>query len=131
MQIGNLGSLIVFAVSSESVLTFKDMTQTVKGRWTTHAHIGNKPKSEFLGPDVRGGNLTIYLSATHGIRPRATIEKIEKAVESGTPFPFVVGGKKIGNNKWVITTMSETWGSIIKDGKLVSANLTLTLQEYV
>lgn len=130
-QIGNLGKLIVFEVSSYKILTFRNMTQTVKGRWATHAIIGSKPKSEFLGPELRGVTLTVFLSVNHGIRPRSTIEKIENAIESGTPFSFVIGGKQIGSNQWVITDMSETWSEIIKDGRLVSANLTLTLAEYV
>jgi phage protein U len=67
----------------------------------------------------------------HGVKPRSTIEKMEQAAENGTPFSFVVGGKKVGDNQWVISSISESWGDIIKDGKLVSANLTLTLSEYV
>lgn len=130
-QIGNLGKLIVFEVSSDKVLTFKNMTQSVKGRWTTHAVIGNKPVSEFLGAGQRTISLPIFLSVNHGVRPRSTIEKIEKAVENGTPYSFVIGGNKVGANQWVITEMSETWDEIIKDGRLASANLTLTLTEYV
>ena len=130
-QIGNLGKLIVFEVSSETVRTFQKMTQTVSGRWTTHNPIGGKPVSEYLGPGQRASSLPIFLSVNHGVKPRATIEKIEKAVEKGEPFPFVVGGQKIGNNQWVITSMSETWDEIIKDGRLVSAHVTLTLAEYV
>lgn len=130
-QIGNLGKLIVFEVSSDKVLTFRNMKKTVKGRWTTHAVIGNKPVSEFLGPDQGAISLDIYLTVNHGVKPRSTIDLIEKAIESGTPYPFVVGGKKVGSHQWVITSMSETWGSIISDGQLISANLTLSLAEYV
>lgn len=130
-QIGNLGKLIVFEVSSNKVLTFGKMTKTVKGRWTSHAGIGNKPIPEFLGADQGNISLPIFLTVNHGVRPRKTIEKIEKAVESGTPYPFVIGGKKVGSNQWVITDMSETWDEIIKDGKLVSAHLTINLAEYV
>ena len=130
-QIGNLGKLIVFEVSSKKVLTFGKMTQSVKGRWTTHAIIGNKPVSEFLGAGQRTISLPIFLTVNHGVRPRKTIEQIEKAIESGTPYSFVIGGKKVGSNQWVISDMSETWDEIIQDGRLVSAHLTLNLAEYV
>lgn len=129
--IGNLGKLITFEVSSDKVLTFRDMAQTVKGRWATHARIGRKPKSEFLGADQRALNLSIFLSATHGVKPRETIKNIEAAVEKGNSYTLVIGGEQVGANKWVITDMSETWGDIIQDGKLVSAHLTLNLAEYV
>ena len=130
-EIGNLGSLIVFEVSSDKVLTFNNMTQSVSGRWATHAVIRGKPKSEFLGPGQRKISLPIFLSVNHGVKPRKTMEKIEKAIEKGTPYPLVIGGKKVGSNQWVITDMSETWGTIIRDGKLASAHLSLNLAEYV
>ena len=131
MQIGNLGKLIVFEVSSDKVLTFGKMNKKVSGRWTTHSVIANKPKSEFLGPGQGTISFPIYLSVNHGVKPRSTIEKIEAAIEKGTPYLFVIGGKQVGSHKWVITDMSETWGNIIKDGQLASANLTLNLSEYV
>lgn len=129
--VGNLGKLIIFEVSSKKVLTFKNMTKSVKGRWTTHDVIGGKPVSEFLGADQGALSLTIHLSAIHGVKPRSTIKNIEDAIEKGTPNVLVIGGQQVGSHKWVITDMSETWGNIIKDGRLVSADLSLNLAEYV
>lgn len=129
-KIGNLGKLITFSVSSKKVLTFDGLQQTVSGRWAKHDVISKKPVKEFLGPDSRSITLPIYLSAAHGVKPRKTMEKIEKAVEKGTPYKLVIGGKKIGKYKWVIEKMGESWGEIIEDGKLMAVNLNLTLSEY-
>lgn len=129
-NIGNLGKLIVFEVSTNKVFTFSDMKQSVKGRWTVQNPICGKPYPEFLGPDQRTISLSIYLSAMHGIKPRKTMELIEQAIESGTPYNLVIGGKKVGDNQWAITGMSESWEKIMNDGKLVSAKLTLNLAEY-
>ncbi len=129
-QIGNLGKLIVFKVSSKKVLTFDKMQQTVSGRWVQHEVIGGKPVSEFLGSGQRKITLPIFVSAMHGVKPRKTIEKLEKAAESGEHYPFVIGGKKVGKNEWVVESVSETWGEIIDGGKLLSAHLTITLSEY-
>lgn len=130
-EIGNLGDLITFQVSSKKVLTFKGFQRQTKGRWARHDVFGKKPKSEFLGPDLQQVTLNIFISAMHRVKPRKTIDRIGKAIEKGTPFTFVIGGKKIGKNMWVIDNMSDTWGDVIEDGRLVSANLTLTLTEYV
>lgn len=130
-QIGNLGSLITFEVSSQKVLTFNNMQRTVKGRWAQHDIIGGKPVPEFLGPDRQSITLPIFITAAHGVRPRSTIENLEQAAELGTPFTFVIGGKKVGSNQWVVESISETWGEIIDSGRLLSAHLTLTLSEYV
>ena len=129
-KIGNLGSLIVFEVSMEKVLTFSKMTQSIKGRWAVHEPILGKPIPEFLGPGQRTVSLPIHLSAMHGIRPRKTMERIERAVESGTPYPLVIGNKKVGAYQWVITDLSETWGEVVKDGILATANVVLNLAEY-
>ncbi len=129
-KIGNLGKLIVFEVSTDRVLTFHGMTQSIKGRWTTQNPILGKPYPEFLGPGQRNISLSIFLSAMHGVRPRKTMERIELAVENGTPYQLVIGGRKVGANQWVITDMSETWGEVIRGGNLVSARLTLNLAEY-
>lgn len=129
-KIGNLGKLIVFEVSTEKMLTFDRMTQTVKGRWAVQEPILGKPYPEFQGPGQRTISLPIYLSAMHGVKPRKTMERIEKAVESGTPYPLVIGNKKVGLYQWVITQMGETWGEVITGGRLVSVNLALNLGEY-
>lgn len=131
MAVGNLGKTITFEVSDKKVLTFSNLSRTVKGRWTQHNIIGNKAKSEFLGPDLDGITFKISLSAMHGVKPRTTIEKIEKAVRKGTVLPFVIGGKKVGSNSWVITNVSEAWNCVYSKGELVTADVNLTLQEYV
>lgn len=129
-QIGNLGSLIVFEVNSNKVLTFDKMQRTVKGRWTQHDVIGKKPVLEYLGAEKQQITLPIFVTIMHGVEPRDIIEKIERAAENGETFTFVIGGKKVGENKWVIESVSETWGEVFANGKLLSAHLTLTLSEY-
>ena len=130
-KIGSLGDLITFEVSSSQVLTFSNMQRTVSGRWGDHSIIGKKPKTEFLGAAADTMSLQIFVSAAHGVKVRRTLEEIEKAVENGTPFTFVLGGKKIGANRWVIEKVDETWGAIIDQGVIVSAHTNLTLREYV
>lgn len=136
MAIGSLGSLITFEVSTDrkgniKLLTFNKLSQKISGRYSDHNIIGGKPKSEFLGPGLRTLSFNIQLSAMHGVKPRKTMESIEQAVESGTALPFAVGSKKVGANKWVIESMSESWDEIYNKGELVSVNLSLSLKEYV
>lgn len=129
-KIGNLGKLIVFEVSADKVLTFKSLSQSVKGRWATHNPIKRKPVSEFLGPDARSITMTVNLNAMLGVKPRATLSKIERAVEKGKPYTLVIGGEKIGKYKWVIASVSESWNTVMSKGELISCTLNLTLNEY-
>lgn len=131
MAIGNLGNLITFSVSSDRVLTFDRMQRNISGRWATHTPIGGKPKMEFLGADDATVTFSVFLSAAHGVSPRTTLDRIADAVENGTVLPLVIGGRAVGKNRWVITSSGETWDAVIKDGRLVQANVSLTLKEYV
>jgi len=131
VEIGNFGRMIIFRTSDEKILTFNDFKQTVTGRWATHDRIQKKPISEFLGPDNRKINFSIMLDVSLGVRPRTILESIEKLIEEGTVETLVIGGKKIGANRWKITSMSETWDVIMNKGELAKASAALTFEEYV
>ena len=129
-KIGNLGKLITFQVSSKKVLTFNDMEREVSGRWVVHDVIKGKPKSEFLGAGLQEVSLSVLLLSTMGVKPRKTLERIRKATERGERFTFVIGGRQVSKNKWVITRTSETWDVIFSKGELVQARIKLNLREY-
>lgn len=130
-EIGNLGRSIVFSTSDAKILTFTDLKQTVSGRWATHERIQKKAQSEFLGADLRSITFKITLSAMHGVKPRKTLEIMEAMVENGTVEALVIGGVKVGANRWKMTSISETWDTIMNKGELSQATVSITLEEYV
>lgn len=130
-KIGNFGRLIVFETSDKKVLTPNGLQRTIQGNWIAHERIGKKPKSEFLNPSLQTMQFTITLNVCHGIRPRNTMEEIERAVETGSVEILVIGGKKVGKNYWKITQCSEAWDTMLNGGELVKATLTISLEEYV
>lgn len=129
-KIANWGTTITFEVSSSKTLTFSKFKRTVSARWKEHNIIGQKPKGEFTGPDSSGVTLEAVLAAEHGVRPRSTLEKLEKACESGTVDYLYVGGKKVGANKMCLESISESWDEIWNKGELVKATVSLTFSEY-
>ncbi len=131
MAIATLGTSIVFEVTDEKVLTFTEMNRTVTGNWASHAVIGKKPKSEFLGAALQTITFNIVLNAALGVRPRAVLDEIAKMVEAGTAEYFVVGSAPVGKNPWKITSVSETWNTILNKGELMKASLSLSLEEYI
>lgn len=98
--------------------------------WHTHNIVNGKPKSEFAGPDSSSVTLEAVLAAERGVRPRATLEKLEKACESGTVDYLYIGGKKVGTGKMKLESISETWDEIWNSGQLVKAKVSLTFSEY-
>lgn len=130
-KIANWGTVLTFETNSQKILTFSKMKRSVSGRWKAHNIVGQKPKNEFAGPDSSNVTMDIVLSAEHGIRPRATIEKLEKAIEKGQVEYLYIGGKKVGSGKMALESMSETWDEVWSAGELVKATLSLTFSEYL
>lgn len=129
-QIGNFGKLITFEVSSEKMLALKDLKRTVAGRWKKHEIVGAAPRSEFQGPDLDETTVTAILSAEYGVKPRATIERLEAAARSGEVDYLIIGGKRVGTGKVYISSISEEWGTIWNKGELVKATINITFAEY-
>ena len=131
MAIGHIGKTVVFETSDRKILNFTKMQRTVKGRWASHPRIGKKPKKQFLGPDADQVTFSITLNAEHGVRPRKTVENIEKLIRTGKPQTVVIGSKKVGSNKYAITEISENWETILNTGEVVKITCDITLEEYL
>lgn len=131
MVVGNWGSEIVFRVSDKQTLTFQNLNRTVGAEWATHSRIGKKDQSEFLRPKLQKVTFTVKLDATLGVRPRATLDKLAELAERGTVNTLVIGGKRVGRNRWKIDDVSEAWDIVLTGGELMSATVNLTMQEYL
>ncbi len=131
MAIGHIGRTVVFETSDAKILNFKKMQRTVKGRWASHSRVGKKPKKQFLGPDADQVTFSITLNAEHGVRPRKTVENIEKLIRTGKPQTVVIGSRKVGSNKYAITEISENWETILNKGEVVKITCDITLEEYL
>jgi hypothetical protein len=49
----------------------------------------------------------------------------------GTVAVLVVGNKLVGKNKWLLKSADETWATIGGNGRVISATMDLTFEEYV
>lgn len=130
MAIGNFGTLITFETNDKRIISPENFKRDVSGRWASHSRIGKKPVRQFLGPDTDKVTFTIRLDARHGVKPRTTIDNIEKYVKNGTPAKLVIGGKKVGSSQMTINSISETWDEVWNKGELVRASLEISLEEY-
>ncbi len=129
--IGNIGKKVIFETSDKKIFNFTRMQRTVKGRWASHTRVRKKPKKQFLGPDADSITFTIELNAMHGVKPRKTVNNIEKLIRTSKPQTVVIGNKRVGKNKFVITEMSESWETILNKGEVVKIVCDLTLEEYL
>jgi phage protein U len=131
---GGLGTLgdISFRVSAwDDIHTFDDLTRSAKSRTASHEIIGQKPLTEYLGPDLQTLSLKIKLHAQRGVHPRDEVEKLIEYCESGQVLTFTVGGKKMGKNKWLIESVGEAVKYYDNKGNILASEVDLTLKEYV
>lgn len=130
MRIGSWGKDIVFTISSRKVLTFDDLKRTLSSRWANHTPIYGKPKREFQGPDLEQVTLTVSLNAQLGIKVEKQLKRIETAVRTGKAEYLVIGGKRVGTGKYTITNLSESWERVLRKGRLLQVDLSITFTEY-
>ena len=129
--IGSWGKILIFKTSDTQILTFEKMSRTVSATWATHSRVKKKDRSEFIRPNTQTISFTIMLDATLGVKPRAMLDTITSAIESGAVNTLVIGGRKVGSYRFAIKQASETWECVLQKGELVQAKISLTMEEYL
>lgn len=128
-RIGSFGD-IIFEVSDDKILTFKDYNRKGSSRWNQYEIIGNKPKSDFDGPGLEEISISILLKVELGVSPSEQLEIIRNMKDTGKPALLILGNKPISPNYWVITDMEENDHIIDNRGNILKADVTLSLMEY-
>lgn len=119
---------VVFKVSTDEVQTFRGLTRTTRSRYANHEVIGTKPVKEYLGPGLSTMSFAMELRADLGVNPMEMIRRLDTAMASGASFPFILGGKNLG--EYSILTKGEEYGIILQNGAVVSCTIDLELEEY-
>jgi phage protein U len=129
-MIGSLG-FTVFETSSKRIRTFSDLKRSGSARWAYHELVLKKPALEFLGPDVEHISLNIKLNVALGVNPSESLLILRWTRDVGLAVPFILDGRPVSNNLWVIESLEETWQHIDNRGRLLVAEADVNLLEYV
>lgn len=129
-MIGFFGE-IVFETSDKRILNFADFTRNTASRWHKHETQGQKPVTEFLGPDLDTITFTINLNGLHGVKPLEEMNKWLRYARNGYAEVLVIGTHALGVDKWIVKSVSQVWNTVWNKGELLSGNVDITLEEYV
>ncbi len=129
-MIGALGD-ILFKVSYKNINTFQDLVRSSSGRWAYHEVHMQKPRSEFLGPNLDTITFLMQFESSLGRNPRYDMEKLMKLTRTGEALPLVIGGDALGYYRWTVEATEQTYKQVDKNGKVISGAITVTLKEYV
>jgi phage protein U len=129
-MIGSLGD-VVFEVSSELVKTFQDLQFQHSAKYAQHDIHGNVGLLEYTGRNPTTCGLKIRLDSALGIDPMKEIVLLYMMMRNGVAVSLILDGQPQGEGLWVIESFSEEWKVVGNTGKMIAAESSIQLKEYV
>lgn len=130
MIVGGFGD-VIFETSDKRILTYKNFRRDIIVRYGISEVIGQKPKSEFLGPGLDTVTFEVSLNISLGHDPYTIMTQFIEYTREGHAYPLVIGSRAIGVDRWKITGLGEPVYSFGPEGQILSGALELTMEEYV
>ena len=120
-----------FKTSSRSLYTFDEFT-TSSGLQVEKQDVeGKKPSTYIKGSDLDSMSFNIPLSHSLGIDVWGEFVSWKAIMEREKAYTFILGGKPVGQNKWLLKSVQLSNSKIDGNGKILSASLQLQFEEYV
>ncbi len=133
MVIGKFGTK-TFEVSSNKIYTFNDFSLSGELNTSTEEASKKKPATTIKGPGLLKISMEMQLLASAGIDVRSEIDAWTAIRDAGTAYPFILCGKAISLNSFLLTSCSASDCVILKAAGapyITSASLKMDFDEYV
>ena len=130
MVVGALGD-VVFSVSSRYVKTLENFNWSGSARYSNHQLAAGNTVTEYTGCDPESITFDVTLSRYLGVSPMTEIQKITNYRVWGAALPLTLGSHVYGRYRWVIKSQKVKAETFDGHGNIMSATLSLTLQEYL
>lgn len=109
--------------------TFTDMKWKTTIKFDEKERKKKTSKLEFKGIEPDEFSFKMRLSVFGGMNPLKEMNKINKEARKGKAYRLIIGGKKYGKSKLVITSISRDLQFIDKKGNLWVAELQISMKE--
>ncbi len=129
-MIGQLGDY-EFEVSAETVKTFDGLKLTNSAAYTEHKVLGRKGVLEYTGLNASAASLKVSLNERLGVDVLEEIAAFRSYMEDGEAVVFMLGDEVIGSDMWVIEGLDEEYTEIDSRGRVIRAEVSLKLKEYI
>lgn len=120
-----------FQVSSRKVYTFTDLSLASSLQTEKQDVAGKKPSTYSKGPDLDTLSFSITLDASQKVDIRREYESWVAIKDAEKAYPFILGGRPVGKNKWQLKSVSLSNTRIDAAGNILSGTLQLQFDEYV
>ena len=132
-NVGSFGDVDFLCTSingKNQILSFYDLARSSGASFAEHERNGEKACLEFAGNGLDELTLMIEADARYGIKPLEVQDKLFAIKSAGQAESFIIGGKRVGNNPYVITNIVEEFKVLYVDGRPIRISFQLTLKEY-
>lgn len=130
-KIGSLGEVAFEVSGPDKIFTVSNLSRNISAKYAEHEVIGTKPLLELTGAALQTISFDIQIGYDWGHGPAEEIDKLIKYCESGAVLTFILGNGPIGDNKWVIESVSENAEWFDGTGNITYAKASITLKEYI
>ena len=131
--VGSFGDIVFYCTSGNGrnkILSFHDLGRSSSASFAEHEMNGEKAYLEFGGDGLDEIALTIEADARYGVKPLEVQDKLFQKKATGQAEFFVLGGRKVGSNPFVITNISEGFKTLYIDGRPIAMSFQVTMKEY-
>lgn len=120
-----------FEVTQNRIYTFENIQYGSTLSTQKQDSSGKKPSTYNKGPGLNTLSISIKLDVSLGVNPRKEIEEWEAIKDAGIAYPFLLGGRPLGKNKWLLVSVQAIMLVIDNSGNVLSAELELKFDEYL
>lgn len=121
----------VFQVSASKMSLLGNLSWSSSIDTETVEKLNDKPSTYVRGPALGKMSFDLTLRASAKLDVRAEIGQWEAICAKGKADEFVLGSKKVGANKWLLTSVDVSDVVLDNRGRIVAAAVKLSLDEYV
>lgn len=129
MIIGALGNIPFYVTMDESTL-LSNLSWSSGARYTEHARHGQTDMLEYVGDNPDQIFFELRLSAFLGVNPTRMLNSLRSLHKEHKAVKFTLGTLPIPGY-WVLSDMDTGLEQFYKDGTLLSADVKITLKEYI
>lgn len=129
MAIGSFAN-IIFEVSDRKVLTYDDYKRESKARYAQHQLINQPAVSEWLGRELEELSFKMTFSVALKVNPKVEVEKLRQLCHDGWADYLIVGTSVIGENLWIIESISEDVKAWDNAGNILLSTVNVKMVEY-
>lgn len=120
-----------FTVSANKVYTFDGYSRSASLNVEEQEVEGEKPSSYIKGSGLEEISFSIPFVGQSKIDISTEIDDWINILNSATPYPFIIGNRLIGRNKYLLVSVSESESKFNNEGGYFKSNIQLHFKEFV